>query len=470
MSDAANTGSDESIAGSANSEGGSSEAPSGKREGVHRRPFSGAGPFIIIILLTLVGLFATGYLSYRHIALTAQIASMGDSPLCRSDGKINCDGVLLTDQATLYEYVPSTALGLMGFVFAFWCAINGLINSKLRKDAWALLLIYFFGAIAFTWYFMYLMMFKMEVLCSWCLVVHAVNFVALAVVVIVSVKKRKEFAAPDIASHGERAYFFLGGVTVALLSFFVSGMVEQALCFEDARSRYESIANDPVVLAAQLKAAPSVDIPITPEDPVFGFPDAPHTIVFFGDFECPVCPKMEQFLRMLVIQNQKTLKMVYKSFPLSTTCNKSLLDNTHPMSCQAAQAAYSAFLLGGSSMFFQYGDMLKANKKLLKEEPWVFFAKDLKLDVNKFGELLGADSPARRKINEDIKLGNKLALNATPTMFFDNKRIPYNVQGLFLVGIMEDIVRINNPEMKDFKIKMDKVPEELLKKIKKYGN
>ena len=119
----------------------------------HGPYFTGSAPFVLLLVLVLVGTFAAGFLTYRHIVLESQTGSVGDSILCRADGKINCDALLLTDEALLFGYVPSATLGLMGMVFALWLVVNALINQGVRKLAVAVLVLYFFGAIGFSWYF-----------------------------------------------------------------------------------------------------------------------------------------------------------------------------------------------------------------------------------------------------------------------------------------------------------------------------
>ncbi len=166
----------------------------------------------------------------------------------------------------------------------------------------------------------------------------------------ISIKNREKFLLPEISTLAERIYFVTAGIAVALLVFFVAGMWEKSLSFEEARSKFDDLANDPAVILAVLKAAPNYEVPIGPADPVFGLTTAPHPIVMFTDFQCPVCPKVEAYCRKLVTLNPNELKLVFKNLPLSKDCNRSILEatNFHPMACPAARAAYAAFLLGGS--------------------------------------------------------------------------------------------------------------------------
>ncbi|HMK34824.1 MAG TPA: vitamin K epoxide reductase family protein [Desulfomonilaceae bacterium] len=415
--------------------------------------FVGPRPFVLLLILALVGTFATGFLTYRHVVLASQTAQVGDSALCRADGTVNCDGILITDYAVLFGYFPSSVLGLVGFTFVLWMVVNALVNERIRKVSWVGLVLYFFAAIGFSWYYVYIMAFEVDYICTWCIVVHVVNLLSLILVIIVSVKKKNEFLLPEIASKAERIYFVAGGILLSCFVFFVSMSAEKALSFENAKTKYEDLANDPVVITALLKGSPTYEVAMSSGDPVFGNPAAPYPIFFFSDFQCPVCPKVEHELRAIVALNPDALCLVYKNFPLSTDCNASLVGNLHPVACAAARAAYAAFLLKGADAFWAYGDLLFANQKQLKTAPWSEFAAKIGLNTTKFDRLMSPDSPAAMKVKEDTELGAKLKLAATPQIFFQGKNLPQAFKGEFFVDALEELVKARHPEKTDFRLR-----------------
>lgn len=425
-----------------------------RREMPTDRPyFSGAAPFILLLVLGLVGTFATGFLTYRHILLVSETASVGDSVLCRAEGWISCDEVLLTDYATLFGFVSSAVLGLMGFAFVLWCTVNGAVNHRMRKLAWVLLAAYFFASIGFSWYFIYLMIFVVSHLCTWCLVVHAVNIISFIAIIWVSVGKKKEFLYREIATLGERIYFIAGGILLCLLIFFGGDVWEKQLSLEKARAKYAQLAEDPVVMIARMKASPAYEIPISDRDPQFGTPTAPFPIILFSDFECPICLRTEQFLLRLVSLNPGLLKLVYKSYPLSTECNRTLAKNLHPLGCRAARAAYAAFLIGGAAVFQDYGHLIFLNQARLNDSAWLEFARELKLDPNRFEELLRSDSIAAEKVQEDVALGIALDLVSTPHIYFEKKKLPDEVKPELVIAMLEDLIHTNHPGKKDLKLR-----------------
>ncbi|MFC1835388.1 vitamin K epoxide reductase family protein [Thermodesulfobacteriota bacterium] len=415
--------------------------------------FCGRLPFIILLILALLGTFASGFLSYRHVYLASHVGAVTESFLCRAGGGISCDAVLLTQYSVLLEFIPSAVLGLAGCIFVLWCTFNSLINQGIRKIAVAVLALYFVAAIGFGWYFMYLMLFEIDHLCPWCMVVHAVNAVSLVTVLVVAVKKRNEFLLPEISTVCERVYFVAGGVLVSLAVFFAVGMVEKNLAFNKIKSQYDELVNDPAVQIARLRASPSYEIPVSKEDPILGSPNAPLSLIVFSDFECPVCAKTDFVLRRIVEANKDVLKLVLKTYPLSTDCNDMLIQNLHPNGCMAARAGMAAFILGGSEAFFAYGELLFKNRNRLDEKPWLEFATELKLDTARFGELLKDGSEADKLVHKDVVQGIELKLSETPIIFFAKKKLPENLGAVALLHTLQELIRVYYPDKKDIKLK-----------------
>jgi protein-disulfide isomerase/uncharacterized membrane protein len=420
----------------------------------HRPFFSGRLPFVLLLILALVGVFATGFLTYRHVLLESHTGQIGQSFLCLAHGRINCDAILLTEYGVLFGYISSAALGLAGFVFVLWCAANGVLNDRVRKIAWVMLVAYFFAAIGFSWYYAYIMMFEVDFICTWCIVVHVINLISLITVIVFSIRLRKAILLREIASLGERIYFVVGAIAVPALVLGTAALAEKALKFDDLRVQYEEIANDTAVVMAIIRSSPSYDIRVGPGDPVFGSVNAPFPIIFFSDFQCPACAKTEKILKDIVRRNPQFLKLVYKNYPLSKECNEGIIASSdlHPKACQAARAAYAAYLLGGVKAFWAFGDMLFENQKHLKKNPWTTFAERLSLDTKKFEELMKPDSPAAKKVAEDVNVGLGLQLNGTPKVFFEGKRIPENIFGGYFVDALEELIKSNHPDQQELSL------------------
>ena len=106
-----------------------------------------------------------------------------------------------------------------------------------------------------------------------------------------------------------------------------------------------------------------------------------------------------------------------------------------------------------AARFGAYADLLFTNQKHLKSESWFEFAQKVGLDPSKFQDLMKPDSPAAKKVAEDVELGVKLRLTATPQVFFEGKKIPETFKGEYLVDTLEELIKTNHPEKKDLQLK-----------------
>ena len=60
----------------------------------------------------------------------------------------------------------------------------------------------------------------------------------------------------------------------------------------------------------------SSPIPITEDDPTWGKPDAPVTIVEISDFECPFCSRVGPTIEQIMTTSDGRVRLVWRNFPL----------------------------------------------------------------------------------------------------------------------------------------------------------
>lgn len=153
-----------------------------------------------------------------------------------------------------------------------------------------------------------------------------------------------------------------------------------------------------IVVELQPPAA-AVDVA---NSPVRGNKNAPVMLVEFADYQCPYCQKIHPDLGKLQKEFGDNLAVVYKDYPL-------------PMHSNATKAAEAARCAGDQGKFWEYHDLLFADKKLepsdLKQQ-----AVALKLDSDKFDKCLdnGLEAGA---VEKDAAEGKRLGLTGTPSFF-----------------------------------------------------
>lgn len=155
---------------------------------------------------------------------------------------------------------------------------------------------------------------------------------------------------------------------------------------------------------------PIMTIPVG-DDPAWGPPSAPVTIIEFADFECPVCKESLPVLRQLRDLYPDRVRFVYRDFPLAA----------HPQARPAAEAAHCAHEQG---KFWAYHDALFAQAPDLKPSDYVILAERLGLNRAEFTSCLAGTRP-KAAVAKDLADAQTLGLSGTPTFF---------VNGRYLVG------------------------------------
>jgi protein-disulfide isomerase len=140
--------------------------------------------------------------------------------------------------------------------------------------------------------------------------------------------------------------------------------------------------------------------------------DALVTLVEFSDFECQYCKSVEPTLKALLARYPKTLRLVWKDYPLPQHQGAQLLANF----------AADALRRGSLSGFWAIHDGIIAQPDALGDGALGALAGKAGLD----GELLLSSARAGAHdaaIRADMKLGQKLGVNGTPTFFANGRRI-----------------------------------------------
>ena len=140
---------------------------------------------------------------------------------------------------------------------------------------------------------------------------------------------------------------------------------------------------------------------------VLGNPDAPVTVIEYGDFECPYCAAAAPVLKQLVEESDGQVRLVFRHFPLA--------DN-HPHALTAALAAEAA---GAQGAFWPMHDLLFARQDRLSDVALRAYAEELGLDGSRVvGEAAQAFA---EKVAADFQTGLEDEVAGTPTVIVDGE-------------------------------------------------
>jgi Na+/H+ antiporter NhaA len=144
-------------------------------------------------------------------------------------------------------------------------------------------------------------------------------------------------------------------------------------------------------------------------DHIRGAPDAPVTLVEYGDFECPYCGRAEPAIRELLSEWGDDLRYVFRHLPLS---------DVHPWAQLAAEAAEAA---GAQGAFWEMYDVLLAHQGELTPHSLRRYAQDLGLDGERLTEELRRRTHAAR-VGEDVASADASGVSGTPSFFINGRR------------------------------------------------
>jgi Na+/H+ antiporter NhaA len=206
-----------------------------------------------------------------------------------------------------------------------------------------------------------------------------------------------------LAFSGEQLqYAKVGVLTAALLSCSVTWVVFRATAMLPPRLRARAVLGTSENI---IDLAIPVDVD---RDHVRGPFEAPVTVVEYGDFECPYCGQAEPVVREL-LAGHGDVRYVWRHLPLN---------DVHPRAQVAAEAAEAAAQQGA---FWAMHDQLFRHQEELRPMDLLRYARELELDVERFGNDLRKHTGAAR-IATDVDSADLSGVSGTPTFFINGRR------------------------------------------------
>jgi protein-disulfide isomerase len=144
-------------------------------------------------------------------------------------------------------------------------------------------------------------------------------------------------------------------------------------------------------------------------DHIRGRPDAPVTLLEYGDFECPYCGTAEPTIHELLRRFEDEVRFVFRHLPLN---------DVHSSAQIAAEAAEAA---SAQDAFWEMYDLLLAHQEELSPRDLIRYAAQLGLDVDRFRDDLRQRRHAAR-IGEDVASADASGVSGTPTFFVNGRR------------------------------------------------
>jgi protein-disulfide isomerase len=162
-----------------------------------------------------------------------------------------------------------------------------------------------------------------------------------------------------------------------------------------------------------------LSVAVSAKDHQQGDPEAPCTLVEYGDYQCPSCGHAYPIVKRVQKHFGKRLLFVFRNFPLS---------QMHPYAEPAAETAEFA---GAHDKFWEMHDLLYENQDRLDEALLLELAQKLHLVPAELRQALESKEFAPR-VRADFSAGVRSGVNGTPTFFLNGQRHdgPYDFDSL----------------------------------------
>ncbi|NMB70142.1 thioredoxin domain-containing protein [candidate division WWE3 bacterium] len=149
------------------------------------------------------------------------------------------------------------------------------------------------------------------------------------------------------------------------------------------------------------------------------------TLVEFSDFQCPACRSFHPVLVQISDKYKKDLQLAYRNFPL-------------PQHENAKLAAIAAQAAGSQGKFWEYADLLYNNQDSLKKDDLIKYAETAGMNVEQFKKDI-EDNTFAAQVEDDMRLGNQIGVNSTPTLILNNIVMEFGNVDEFETQVIEAI-------------------------------
>lgn len=371
---------------------------------------------------TLAGLAVSIYLLVQHTRLKNGI--QGSSSFCSFGRYADCDVVNSSTFSDVLGF-PLASIGALYYGLLFCLAILSPPSHSSFARTQRL-----FGRLAIAGLVTDFMLFGVQILvlrnfCLMCFGTYLTTIVAL-----ISALKLTEGGAPNwiarvgtlISKKRKLARASLHNTIAASVTFVaIAATVFLAPSFVVHSSSRQRTENSIEKFMEEFRDQQKRDIEVKRGDGTMGNSASRLRMVVFSDFECPHCQYAAFTIKNALQQNSERIFLVFKHFPLDSSCNRLVNVRMHENACKLARLSYCA---NKKNRFWDFHDRV-FNRTSKSERPsWDEYKETISgvLSEKEITNCLN-DSGSLRNVQADIDLGNQLELRGTPSVFINGKLI-----------------------------------------------
>ncbi len=371
---------------------------------------------VIGALLSVLGFGISVYQTWHFYGLRSGTGSL--QAICNLGERMNCDQIAASRYAELAFGIPLSSAAA-GWYIAILILLAFAFDPKRLRAVSRVLFGMGVAGVLVSAYYLAIMLFAMNTFCVFCLAIDAINLALLGLT-----WKLKQSADPKTSV---KPYLGWAVAAIVVTTLAMKGMDRSSRISESEIEQLSQLV---------LEKAP-LSIQVGPDNPTFGDPNAPITIVKFSDFQCPFCRVGATMVHGLLASHPGRVKVVFKNFPLDASCNRAMTHSPHLQACEAAKLANCAHRQGKfEAAFNRFFEQQEELSKIT--DP----TKVRQLLEGRGGiDLVALDACMKEKLGEttvgqDVEEAIRLDLSSTPTFFINGRKI----MGLYPMQVWNRII------------------------------
>ncbi len=195
-------------------------------------------------------------------------------------------------------------------------------------------------------------------------------------------------------------------------------------------------------------------VPLRDDDPSLGPPDAPITIVTFGDFDCGYCKKFHSHVEQVRQRHPDEIRVISLQFPMHTDCNPHIGKSLHRSACMTSKAALCAHEQG---RYWEFHEELFKNRRRHGPADIDHYARHLGLDTAAFSSCMDSERITER-LAADVTRAGDLGVTGTPRSYINGRVFSGAVAPEVIEAVVQ--VELGNEQIEpggDFSVLVEKV-------------
>ena len=368
------------------------------------KPFPYPSYFIPVLVLVIVGLIVSLYLSYSHYR---NYTDLQYQSFCAISNAINCDTVSQSPYSIFI--IPVPLWGVIGYTLLL--LLLPAAGRGRGRQIWSLI---FLIALTFTSISLLLAAVSNYFIgsyCILCIVTYVVNLFLLWFAWLIL----RRFAATRLVPGLMDDWRFLWQrkqVSLPVFAVFsVSVVLIMILVPPYWRLTAESLPRE---TAYGVTAGGHL---------WFGAENPEIEIEMYSDYQCFQCKKMHVYLRKIIDGGQQKIRIIHRHYPMDHEFNYIVKE---PFHVGSGKMALLAIYAASRKRFWELNDLLFEIGGRQKEIDLNWVARKTGLETAALVQAL--KSPAiRKKLSIDIRQGMKLRIMGTPSFVIDGKVYAGNI-------------------------------------------